>query len=86
MPEKTFDSTSDQRVVNNVMRHEYKHLDEIGKERMKKIKDLGLEFHDYLHSIGGTAAGSSTFASRDLALAGTHIEDAVMRAVRHITG
>lgn len=82
----SFDSTSDQRTVNNVMRHEYKQLDEIGKERMKKIKDLGLEFHDYLHSIGGTPAGAERFASRDLALAATHVEDAVMRAVRHITG
>ncbi len=34
--------------------------------------------------IGGTGGGEQ-FAARDLSLANTHAEDAVMRAVRHIT-
>lgn len=70
-------STSDERVANNVMRHEYKILDETGKAQMKAVKDAGREFWELIDKIG---------ASRDLSLAKTHIEDAVMRAVRHITG
>lgn len=90
---KTIASTSDQRVVNNVMRHNYKVLDQQGKDQMQAVKDKGFEFIRLLHEIGGTVqtfdtAPSDTFVhqgSRELALAQTHIEDAVMRAVRHIT-
>lgn len=74
---RPFDSTSDNRVVNNVMRHEYKVLSELEKAQMKEAKDLGLAFYNFCTSIGD---------SRELSLAKTHIEDAVMRAVRHITG
>ncbi len=38
-----------------------------------------------LHEIGGTDTNGDRFASRELSLANTHVEDAVMRAVRHIT-
>lgn len=69
-------STSDQRVVNNVMRHEYKVLSENEKAQMKEIKDAGLAFHDLLHSLG---------QSRELSIAKTKIEEAVMWAVKHLT-
>ena len=70
-------STSDERVVNNVMRHEYKKLSAVEKDQMQAVKDAGLAFWEMIDRIG---------ISRDLSLAKTHIEDAVMRAVRHITG
>ena len=70
------DSTSDDRTVNNVMRHEYRVLTEGEKQQMKYIKDLGREFHDMLGRVG---------ASRELSIARTKIEEAVMWAVKHIT-
>jgi hypothetical protein len=69
-------SASDERVVNNVMRHEYRVLSDQEKEWMKSAKDHGLLFHQYLDSMG---------SSRELSLAKTKIEEAVMWAVKHIT-
>lgn len=53
--------------------------------QLKKIKTLGAQFIEALHDIGGTDPNHDRFASRDLSLANTHVEDAVMRAVQHIT-
>jgi hypothetical protein len=74
--ERHVNSTSDERVVNNVMRHEYRVLSDEEKEMMKKIKDKGLDFVNYCDAIG---------PSRELSLAKTKIEEAVMWAVKHIT-
>ena len=71
------DSTSDDRVANNVMRHEYRVLSEEEKLQMKGIKDMGLEFVNFCNSIG---------RSRELSLAITKAEEAVMWAVKHVTG
>ncbi len=38
----TVDSTSDQRTVNNVMRHQYRVLTDTEKAQMQAIKDSGL--------------------------------------------
>lgn len=70
------ESSSDQRVTNNVMRHEYKVLSDAEKAWMKEVKDLGLAFHTSIDVIG---------SSRELSLAKTKIEEAVMWAVKHIT-
>jgi hypothetical protein len=70
------DSTSDERTCNNVMRHEYRVLDDIEKKQMLAIKDAGLNFYKLLKDIGD---------SRELALAATRIEEAVMWATKHIT-
>jgi hypothetical protein len=70
------DSTSDKRVENNVMRHEYRILNEDEKAAMKDLKDAGLLFHQLCDRIG---------ASREMSLAKTKIEEAVMWAVKHIT-
>ncbi len=70
------DSTSNSRTLNNVMRHAYRLLNDTEKEDMRHVKDLGLEFHDLLHNIG---------TSRELSIAKTKIEEAVMWAVKHIT-
>lgn len=70
------ESTSDDRTVNNTMRHEYRVLTDAEKQNMATIKDKGLDFHDYLTGLGG---------SREISLAKTKIEEAVMWAVKHIT-
>lgn len=82
---KTVDSTSDDRVINNVMRHQYRVLDEKDKENMQGVKDLGKQFYEFLHFVGKTDPSEPNFSSRELALAATKIEEAVMWAVKHIT-
>jgi hypothetical protein len=77
MSEAMVDSTSDARTVNNVMRHAYRVLTEGEKATMKAVKDKGLELHDLIKSVGH---------SRELSLAATKTEEAVMWAVKHITG
>lgn len=71
------DSTSDDRVANNVMRHNYRVLSDEEKAQMKEAKDRGLEFVEFLDKIGN---------SRELSLAKTKMEEAVMWSVKHITG
>ena len=73
----TVDSKSEDRTVNNVMRHEYRVLQEPEKQLMQAIKDQGLAFHDLRNGI--------TPQTRELSLAKTKIEEAVMWAVKHVT-
>lgn len=82
---KQVDSASDDRTANNAVRHQYRVLSDDEKALMVRVKDTGAAFIALLHEIGGTETGGDRFASRDLSLANTHAEDAVMRAVRHIT-
>jgi hypothetical protein len=70
------DSKSDDRTVNNVMRHAYRVLSDDEKNLMQAIKDKGLELHELIESIG---------QSRELSLAKTKTEEAVMWAVKHLT-
>ncbi|MCP5197659.1 MAG: hypothetical protein H6974_12885 [Gammaproteobacteria bacterium] len=70
------DSTSDARTVNNVMRHQYRVLSDQEKQQMQEIKDKGLELFELIESIG---------QSRELSLAKTKTEEAVMWAVKHLT-
>lgn len=89
-----FKSTDDRRTSNNIMRHNYRALSEGEKLRMAQVKDLGVSFVELLHVIGGTIDAyniSSNKAqvrlvSRELSLAQTKMEEAVMWAVKHITG
>lgn len=76
MQDESVSSTSDQRVVNNVMRHEYRVLSDEEKRSMQLIKDNGRTLHEYLDSLG---------SSREISIAKTKIEEAVMWAVKHIT-
>lgn len=69
-------STSDERTVNNVMRHAYRVLSDAEKSQMQAIKDKGLELHELISSIG---------ESRELSVAKTKTEEAVMWGVKHIT-
>ena len=70
------DSASDSRTVNNTMRHAYRVLSDEERANMQAIKDKGLELHDLIESIGN---------SRELSLAKTKVEEAVMWAVKHVT-
>jgi len=71
------DSASDARTVNNTMRHQYRVLSDAEKANMTTIKDMGLHFHEFIGSLGN---------SREISLAKTKIEEAVMWAVKHVTG
>ena len=70
------DSTSDARTVNNTMRHAYRVLSDAEKANMQAIKDYGLAFHEFVSGLGN---------SREISIAKTKIEEAVMWAVKHIT-
>ena len=73
---ESVDSKSDDRTVNNTMRHQYRVLSDAEKANMQTIKDKGLDFFQFIEGMGN---------SRELSLAKTKIEEAVMWAVKHIT-
>jgi len=69
-------AASDDRIVNNTMRHAYRVLSDNEKAKMLKIKDDGLALHNLVAGLGN---------SREISIAKTKIEEAVMWAVKHIT-
>lgn len=73
----THESMSDARITNNVMRHQYRELTEEEKHKMRDVKNHGLEFWSILDDLG---------VSRELSLAKTKIEEAVMWAIKHVSG
>ena len=81
MSDQMVDSTSDARTTNNVMRHQYRVLREDEKASMQALKDKGLELWSLIDGLAKTSNGS-----RELSLAKTKAEEAVMWAVKHITG
>ena len=70
------DSAGHARTVNNVLRHEYRVLTDVEKDQMRALKDKGEEFLRLLEILS---------PSREVALARTKIEEAVMWAVKHVT-
>ena len=70
------DSTSDDRTANNAVRHQYRTLSDEQKVQMVALKDLGAAFISKCDEIG---------TSRELSLAKTNAEQAVMWAVTHVT-
>lgn len=70
------DSASDERTVNNVMRHEYRVLTDAEKALMKEVKDAGAALHALIERIG---------SSRELSIAKTKVEEATMWTVKHLT-
>lgn len=72
----TVDSAGDARTANNTMRHQYRVLSDEEKQQMQAVKDKGLELYELIKSMG---------ASRELSLAATKTEEAVMWAVKHLT-
>lgn len=79
-----FPSTDDQRQRNNTLRQNYRTLSDAEKARMDALKASGQAFLDLIDEIGGTTPDARK-ASRELAIAKTKIEEAVMWAVKHVT-
>jgi len=69
-------SESDERTVNNSLRHQYRVLSEQEKADMVEVKDAGLVLLRVLDKFG---------PSREISLAITKTEEAVMWGVKHIT-
>ena len=69
-------SESDDRTANNTVRHTYRVLTDDEKAQMVELKDLGAAFIAKCNAVG---------KSRELALAVTNAEQAVMWAVKHVT-
>jgi hypothetical protein len=70
-------SESDDRTVNNAMRHQYRVLSDAEKAAMVRIKDLGEQFI--------IAMAETVPHGREQALAKTKVEEAVMWAVKGLT-
>lgn len=74
---KTVESTSDGRVVNNTLRHQYRVLSEEEKARVQAIKDAGESFLALLNHAAPVG--------RECSIARTKIEEAMMWAVKGVT-
>lgn len=74
---KYVDAAKEERVANNTVRHQYRVLNEAEKQTMLFIKDQGLNFIDTLDKLG---------SKREYSIAKTKIEEAVMWAVKGLTG
>lgn len=70
-------SESDERTVNNTMRHQYRVLTDGEKASMTRIKDWG--------STGLNVIMDCTPPGRERSLAITKLEEAVMWAVKGLT-
>lgn len=70
------DSAADQRTANNAVRHQYRVLNDVEKAAMVRLKDIGAAFIAEIDRAG---------SGRELAIARTKVEEAVMWAVKHIT-
>ncbi len=69
----------------NIIRQAYRELTTQEKEDMAEIKDAGLGFWNICEKIGLYGAPGKAPGSRELSLAKTKIEEAVMWAMKHIT-
>lgn len=64
-------------MSTDVMRQTYRKLTDTEVRQIREVKELGARFHAYLNGLG---------ASRELSLAQTRIEEAVMWATKHLSG
>lgn len=86
------DSSSDNRMVNNSVRHNYRVLSDYEKAQMVAVKDAGLAFIKLLDGIRTPASGPdeegySTFTpSPGVDTAIQKVQEAVFWGVWHITG
>lgn len=71
------DSASDERTVNNAVRHQYRVLSDAEKMSMVVLKDLGATLL--------AAIDHRVPAGREASLAKTKVEEAVMWAVKGLT-
>ncbi|MDO5631132.1 MAG: hypothetical protein Q4G22_04770 [Paracoccus sp. (in: a-proteobacteria)] len=72
----TIADTDNSRVENSPIRHQYRILTDGEKYQIGAIKDAG---ENFLHALPEGAS------SRELSIARTKIEEAVMWAVKHVT-
>lgn len=82
---RSFASTDNRRTQNsgNDVRSQYRALSDGEKAQITNLKSLGQQFIDLCDQIGAeTTVGGS---SRELAIAKTNAEQAVMWAVKHVT-
>ena len=90
------DSSSDQRTINNAVRHTYRVLSDAEKAQMTAVKDKGAEFlaliealrtpsQPVLPAAEGCAPMAIGYFDRELTIAAERVEEAVMWAVKHIT-
>lgn len=63
--------------AGNAMRQAYRQLTDAEKNNMASIKAMGNSLHSFIDSLGN---------SREISLAKTKVEEAVMWAVKGITG
>lgn len=73
---ETVNSASDDRTANNAVRHTYRILSDEEKAAMVWFKDSGAAFIKFCDDHG---------PSREMSIAKTKMEEAVMWAVKHIT-
>lgn len=76
MSNKMIDSESDERTLNNTMRHQYRVLTDTEKSQMLAIKDSGESLLNFINSLGN---------KREYSIAKTKLEEAVMWAVKGLT-
>jgi hypothetical protein len=74
---RPIDSESDERTVNNDVRHQYRVLSDAEKEAMLWIKDQALTMMEFID--GNVPKG------REASLAKTRLEESVMWAVKGLT-
>lgn len=70
------DSAGDDRTANNAVRHQYRVLSDEEKAKMVQVKDAGAALLALIDGMG---------SSRELSIAKTKTEEAVMWAVKHLT-
>lgn len=78
-------SESDDRTANNGVRHQYRVLSEEEKADMVALKDAGAAFLERIDLVAGHYHPQGAGPGRELALARTKVEEAVMWAVTGIT-
>lgn len=78
MTDKAVNSASDERTANNAVRHQYRVLSDDEKAAMIAVKDAGAAMLD--------AITQHCIPRRETSLAVTKVEEAVMWAVKGITG
>jgi hypothetical protein len=89
-PGESVESTSDERTVNNTLRHQYRVLSDEEKAQMQGIKDVGALLHNRITELAGGHVGrrrdgTPLVAEPELLTAQRKTEEAVMWACKFIT-
>jgi hypothetical protein len=71
-------------ITNNIMGHIKTPINAKHEEHIAKMRDIALEFYVALHDAGGTNPNEDRMANRNLAIAATEIEGALMHAIKGV--